>query len=89
MGGPFFCGIAPMGNAILEIDNWFGRFFGGMAMLESIDLKKRLKKEDYEREKKRLADELMCLQQQCVSEKLPVVICVDGWGASGKGTTIS
>lgn len=58
-------------------------------MLESIDLKKRLKKEDYEREKKRLADELMCLQQQCVSEKLPVVICVDGWGASGKGTTIS
>ena len=31
-------------------------------MLESIDLKKRLKKEDYEREKKRLADELMCLQ---------------------------
>ena len=58
-------------------------------MLEQVDLKARLSKEEYEQRKDELVAELVRLQQECIVEKLPVVVCVDGWGASGKGTTIS
>lgn len=58
-------------------------------MLEKVDLKRRLDKEEYERSKEELVAKLVKLQQDCIREKLPVVVCVDGWSASGKGTTIS
>lgn len=58
-------------------------------MLEQADLKRRIDKEEYEAKKKELTERLVRLQQQCIREKLPVVVCVDGWSASGKGTSIS
>lgn len=58
-------------------------------MLEKADLKKRIDKEEYEQRKKELTEKLVRLQQQCIREKFPVVVCVDGWSASGKGTSIS
>ena len=58
-------------------------------MLEKADLKRRIDKEEYERSKEELVTKLVKLQQDCIREKLPVVVCVDGWSASGKGTSIS
>lgn len=58
-------------------------------MLEQANLKKRISKEEYAQRKKELTNRLISLQQECIREKLPVVICVDGWSASGKGTSIS
>ena len=58
-------------------------------MLEKADLKKRIEKEEYDQRKDELVTKLVKLQQDCIREKLPVVICVDGWSASGKGTSIS
>ena len=58
-------------------------------MLEKADLKKRIDKEEYEQRKRELTEKLVRLQQQCIREKFPVVVCVDGWSASGKGTSIS
>lgn len=58
-------------------------------MLESVDLEKRLKRDEYEALKEELVTKLVNLQQRCIREKLPVVICVDGWSAAGKGTGIS
>lgn len=58
-------------------------------MLEKADLKKRIDKEEYEQRKNELTEKLVRLQQQCIREKFPVVVCVDGWSASGKGTSIS
>ena len=58
-------------------------------MLERIDLESRMDKKEYQARKDELVNKLVVLQQECVREKLPVVICIDGWGASGKGTTIS
>ena len=58
-------------------------------MLETVDLKRRIEKEEYEKLKDELITRLVNLQQRCIREKLPVAICVDGWSAAGKGTTIS
>ena len=58
-------------------------------MLESVDLEQRITKNEYRERKEVLVKQLVKLQQDCVREKLPVVVCVDGWSAAGKGTTIS
>ena len=58
-------------------------------MLERADLKRRIEKEEYGQYKDELTEKLVRLQQKCISEKLPVIIVVDGWSASGKGTSIS
>ena len=47
-------------------------------MLEKADLKKRIDKEEYEQRKRELTEKLVRLQQQCIREKFPVVVCVDG-----------
>lgn len=58
-------------------------------MLERIDLDARIDKQEYQQRKDELSAELVSLQQQCIREKLPVIVCVDGWSAAGKGTAIS
>ena len=61
----------------------------GTLMLEKANLKRRFEKEEYDQLKDELVTKLVKLQQDCIREKFPVVICVDGWSASGKGTSIS
>ncbi len=61
----------------------------GDDMLERADLKKRYEKEEYDQLKDELTAKLVKLQQDCIREKFPVIITVDGWSASGKGTSIS
>lgn len=58
-------------------------------MLESVDLDERVSDEEFETRKEDLVRRLVHVQQECVREKLPVVVCVDGWSAAGKGTTVS
>ncbi|MVB10370.1 Polyphosphate:AMP phosphotransferase [Caprobacter fermentans] len=58
-------------------------------MLEKIDLKKNITKEEFKSASKKLREQLSSLQQQVLKQKLPVIILFEGWGASGKGELIS
>lgn len=58
-------------------------------MLEQVNLKEKISKEEYQQRKDELVARLVRAQQECIREKLPVVVIVEGWSASGKGTTIS
>ncbi|MCI1966882.1 MAG: polyphosphate:AMP phosphotransferase [Oscillospiraceae bacterium] len=58
-------------------------------MLEKIDLKQSVSKEEYKTLSKKLRDQIYVLQQQVRKKKLPVIVLFEGWGASGKGDLIS
>lgn len=58
-------------------------------MLEKVNLKKTMIKEEYKPEVRPLKERLTVLQQTLKEKKLPVIILFDGWGASGKGRIIS
>lgn len=62
---------------------------GVTGMLEKVNLKKVMIKEEYKPEAERLKLRLTELQQQVKEKKLPVIILFDGWGAAGKGSLIS
>jgi polyphosphate kinase 2 (PPK2 family) len=57
-------------------------------MLEQVNLALSLPKEEYEREKVRLQNELHLLAYQVYAQKRPVVIVFEGWDAAGKGGAI-
>jgi len=56
-------------------------------MLEKVDLKQELSKQEYEIEI--LRERLFILQQELKHNKIPVIILFEGWGAAGKGSTIA
>ena len=58
-------------------------------MLEKTDLRLSVTKEEYEGRIEGLRDGLFLLQQQIKKLGIPVIIVFEGWGASGKGSTIS
>ncbi|MCL2572057.1 MAG: polyphosphate:AMP phosphotransferase [Defluviitaleaceae bacterium] len=59
-------------------------------MLADIDLTQSLDKKEYKSQLKELEATLGNLQQTLLQQaKVPVVIVFEGWGASGKGTSIS
>ena len=58
-------------------------------MLENINLKKKLSREEYKRLLPLLQQRLYDLEKACWDQKVPTVIVFEGWDASGKGTTIS
>lgn len=58
-------------------------------MLERADLKTKVKKEEFKKERKELGAALSVLQQSVRQKKLPVVILFEGWGAAGKGGLIA
>jgi len=58
-------------------------------MLEKIDLKRSVSKEEYKALSKKLREQLSVLQQQVLKKKLPVIVLFEGWGAAGKGKLIS
>ena len=58
-------------------------------MLETIDLKRRLSKEEYRLMLPGLRNRLYDLQKTCRDNSVPVVILFEGWDAAGKGTSIN
>ena len=59
-------------------------------MLENINLKKKkLSREEYKQALPELQRRLYDLQKACWDQRVPTVVVIEGWDASGKGTTIS
>jgi polyphosphate kinase 2 (PPK2 family) len=58
-------------------------------MLENINLKTKLPREDYKRILPTLQGRLYDLEKACWDQGVPTIILFEGWDAAGKGTTIS
>jgi len=58
-------------------------------MLENINLKKKLPREEFKRLLPALQGRLYDLEKACWDNAVPSVIVFEGWDASGKGTTIA
>lgn len=58
-------------------------------MLENVNLKRKLAREEYERLLPGLQRRLYELEKACWDQKIGSVIVFEGWDAAGKGTTIS
>ena len=58
-------------------------------MLENINLKKKLSREEYKRALPAVQHRLYDLEKACWDQGVPAVIVFEGWDASGKGTAIS
>jgi AMP-polyphosphate phosphotransferase len=58
-------------------------------MLEKVNLKETLSKEDYAQRWPDLRNRLYDLQKTCWESGIPSMIVFEGWDASGKGTTIN
>ena len=58
-------------------------------MLENINLKKKLPREEFKRLLPTLQGRLYDLEKACWDQGVPTVIVFEGWDSSGKGTTIS
>lgn len=58
-------------------------------MLNDLNMKQRMDKEHWEAVREELQNKLTVLQQRIYKLKIPVVIVMEGWGASGKGGMIS
>lgn len=61
---------------------------GGVHMLETVDLKKKVDKETWKARKAELSERLYFVQQGTWSAGIPVIILFEGWDAAGKGTVI-
>ena len=58
-------------------------------MLENINLKKKLSREDYRLALPGLQQRLYDLEKACWEYGIPTVVVFEGWDAAGKGTAIS
>ena len=58
-------------------------------MLETVDLKKSVEKEEYKEEIEKLKQKLAALQRTIKEKKIPVIVLFEGWGGAGKGTLLS
>ena len=58
-------------------------------MLENINLKKKLSREEYKIALPKLQQRLYDLERACWDHGVPTVILFEGWDASGKGTAIA
>ena len=58
-------------------------------MLDKINLKKIMLKEEYKQEVPPLKQKMGELQQKFKQAKVPVIVLFEGWGASGKGSLMS
>jgi polyphosphate:AMP phosphotransferase len=57
-------------------------------MLETLDLSKRIERDDYDKSFPGLREKLRELQRAVFDAKIPVVVLFEGWDASGKGDSI-
>lgn len=58
-------------------------------MLENINLKKKLSREEYKQVLPGLQTRLYDLEKACWDNAIPSIVVFEGWDASGKGTTIA
>ena len=58
-------------------------------MLENINLKRKLSRDEYKRLLPTLQQRLYDLEKACWDQRVPTVVVFEGWDASGKGTTIA
>jgi polyphosphate kinase 2 (PPK2 family) len=58
-------------------------------MLENVNLKKKLSREEYKRLLPNLQKRLYDLEKACWDQGVPSIVVFEGWDAAGKGTTIS
>jgi AMP-polyphosphate phosphotransferase len=58
-------------------------------MLENVNLKVKLSREDYQRVLPALQRRLHDLEWACWGRGVPTIVLLEGWDASGKGTAIS
>ena len=58
-------------------------------MLDSVNMKSTVTKEEFKKQAKKLEKELETLPQHIKEAKIPVIILFEGWGAAGKGSIIS
>src|ERR1035441_6841837 len=58
-------------------------------MLENINLKRKLSREEYKRALPAVQHRLYDLEKACWDHGVPAVIVFEGWDASGKGTAIA
>jgi polyphosphate kinase 2 (PPK2 family) len=59
------------------------------AMLENINLDRKLSREEYKRQLPRLQRRLYDLEKACWDQGVPTIVVFEGWDAAGKGTTIA
>lgn len=59
-----------------------------MPRLSDVDLNKTIEPEAYKRKLKKLQRKLSGLHNRLYKEKIPVIICYEGWDAAGKGGNI-
>jgi polyphosphate kinase 2 (PPK2 family) len=57
-------------------------------MLEKLNMKKKLSKEEAKPKVERLQERLRVLQRAAYEAKVPVTIVLEGWDAAGKGTLV-
>ena len=58
---------------------------GGISMLDSVNMKSTVTKEEFKKQAKKLEKELETLPQHIKEARIPVIILFEGWGAAGKG----
>lgn len=58
-------------------------------MLEQLDLSQKLSKKEYKAAMSTLEFRLAALQRKAIDLQIPVIVLFEGWGASGKGTSIN
>jgi polyphosphate:AMP phosphotransferase len=58
-------------------------------MLDKIDLRKKISKDDFRKQKEEMEPRIALAQRRCRALGIPVIILFEGWGASGKGTLIN
>lgn len=57
-------------------------------MLEKIDLSRKISKTEYKDKMPVLRNHLYALQKASWDARIPVIIVLEGWDASGKGTSV-
>ena len=58
-------------------------------MLENVNLKRKLSRDEYKRILPGLQNRLYTLEKACWDNQIPSIVVVEGWDASGKGTAIA
>lgn len=58
-------------------------------MLETVDLKQELKKEEFKAVMAGLEPRLIALQRRAIEMEIPVIVVFEGWEAAGKATLIN
>ena len=79
-------GLANRAFAVPIVQNTFPLV--SMPRLADVDLSRTISQEEYKVRLKELQDKLSKLHNRIYREKIPVIICYEGWDAAGKGGNI-